>query len=268
MGDLIEFPDVKQSREKIRRLKNDLEALLLEREHLRSVICVNIQREYTLVFGGLEYQIYKASCDYLRLRRKKELIQAKKNRRERIDLKAVEARLDEEFRDYKKKLDEKMAEVNRALKASAMEFLSEEETKAIKKLYKQLVKRLHPDLNPSSTEAEIELFYRATEAYKRGDLKALQLIDAVVDDGERKDDEAFSSGVVEKEAERLEGLIEAVQKDMEAIKSGPPYTWRIYLEDEKKKAERLRQLKEELANFKTAIKTQEESINDLMGDER
>lgn len=160
MGDLIEFPDVKQSREKIRRLKNDLEALLLEREHLRSVICVNIQREYTLVFGGLEYQIYKASCDYLRLRRKKELIQAKKNRRERIDLKAVEARLDEEFRDYKKKLDEKMAEVNRALKASAMEFLSEEETMAIKKLYKQLVKRLHPDLNPSATEAEIELFHR------------------------------------------------------------------------------------------------------------
>ena len=102
MGDLIEFPDVKQSREKIRRLKNDLEALLLEREPLRSVICVNIQREYTLVFGGLEYQIYKASCDYLRLRRKKELIQAKKNRRERIDLKAVEARLDEDFSSTKR----------------------------------------------------------------------------------------------------------------------------------------------------------------------
>lgn len=268
MGDLIEFPDVNRSREKIRRLKNDLEALLLEREHLRSVVCVNIQREYTLAFGGLEYKIYKASCDYLRLRRKKDLIQAKKNRKEKIQLEAIEVQLDEEFLEYKKKLDEKMAEVNRVLKASAMEFLSEEETKAIKKLYKQLVKRLHPDLNPSATEAEIELFYRATEAYKRGALKALQLIDAVVDDGERKDDEAFSGGAVEKEVERLEGLIEAVQKDMEAIKSGPPYTWRIYLEDEKKKAERLRQLKEELANFKTAIKTQEESIHDLMGDER
>lgn len=146
--------------------------------------------------------------------------------------------------------------------------MSEEETKAIKKLYKQLVKRLHPDLNPSATEAEIELFYRATKAYKRGDLKALQLIDAVVDDAEGEDEEALSGGAVEKEAERLEGLIEAVQKDMEAIKSGPPYTWRIYLEDEKKKAERLRQLKEELANFKTAIKTQEESIHDIMGDER
>ena len=90
MGDLIEFPDVKQSMEKIRRLKEDLEALLLEREHLRSVVCVNIQREYTLVFGGLEYQIYKASCDYLRLRRKKELIQAKKNRQESIKIGNIE----------------------------------------------------------------------------------------------------------------------------------------------------------------------------------
>lgn len=96
----------------------------------------------------------------------------------------------------------------------------------------------------------------------------MRLIDAVVDDGEGEDDVASSGGAVEKEVERLEGLIEAVQEDMEAIKSGPPYTWRIFLEDEKKKAERLRQLKEELANFKTAIKTQEESIHDLMGDQR
>lgn len=268
MGDLIEFPDVKQSREAVRKLKEDLEALLLEREHLRSVVCVNIQREYTLVFGGLEYRLYKAFCDYLRLRRKKDLLQAKKNRQERIDLKAVEAQLDEEFRDYKKKLDEKMEEVNQALKASSMEFLSEEEMKTIKKLYKQLVKRLHPDLNPSATEAEIELFYRATEAYKRGDLRALRLIDAIVEGSEAKDDEASSGVVLEKELERLQGLIDAVQKDIDGIQSNPPYTWRIYLEDEKKKAEKLRQLKEELANFKAAIKTQEEYIRDLMGNVR
>lgn len=268
MGELIEFPDLKQSRETVRKLKQDLEALLLEREHLRSVVCVNIQREYTLIFGGLEYQLYKASCDYLRLRRKKDLIQAKKNRRERIDLKAVEAQLDEEFLEYKKKLDEKMSEVNQVLKDSAKEFLSEEETKAIKKLYKQLVKRLHPDLNPSATEAEIELFYRATEAYKRGDLKALRLIDAIVEGSEAEDDDLSSAVALEKESERLEGLIDGVQKDIEGIRSNPPYTWRIYLEDEKKKAEKLRQLKEELANFKTAIKTQQEYICDLMGDVR
>lgn len=268
MGDLVEFPDVKGSREKIRKLKEDLEALLLEREHLRSVICVNIQREYTLVFGGLEYQLYKASCDYLRLRRKKDLIQAKKNRKETIQLEAIEARLDEEFLEYKKKLDEKMEEVNQALKASSKEFLSEEETKALKKLYKQLVKRLHPDLNPSATEAEIELYYRATEAYKRGDLKALRLIDAVVEGSVAKDDEPSSGVDLEKEAERLQGLIDEVRGDIERIQSTPPYTWRIYLEDERKKAEKLRQLKEELASFKTAIKTQEEHIHDLMGDQR
>ena len=59
-----------------------------------------------------------------------------------------------------------------------------------------------------------------------------------------------------------------MKKDIDGIQSNPPYTWRIYLEDEKKKAEKLRQLKEELANFKTAIKTQEEYIHDLMGDAR
>ena len=74
--------------------------------------------------------------------------------------------------------------------------------------------------NPSATEAEIELFYRATEAYKRGDLKALRLIDAIVESNEAKDDEESSGAAMEKETERLEGLIEAVQKDIEGIKSG------------------------------------------------
>lgn len=212
----------------------------------------------------MEYKLYKASCDYLRLRRKKDLIQAKKNRQEKINIEAIEGQLDDEFVEYKKKLDEKIAEVNRALKRSAMEQLSDEEAKEIKKLYKNIVKRLHPDLHPSLSEAEKELFYRATEAYEHGDLAALKLIEAMVDSGEAEEALPSSVASLEKEAERLEDLIEGVQKAIEAIKSTPPYTWRIYLDDEEKKAEKLSQLKRDLANFETAIRTQEEAIWELM----
>lgn len=183
MGQIVEFPDVKESKEKIRRLKKELEELLLEKDHLQCVICQNIRTAYTLTFGDLEYKLYKASCDYLRLRRKK------------------------------------------------------------------------------------ELFYRATEAYEHGDLAALKLIDAMVDGGETEEALPSSAADLEKEVKRLEDLIEGVQKAIEAMKSTPPYTWRIYLEDEEKKAEKLSQLKRDLANFETAIRTQEEAIRDLMRDE-
>ena len=267
MGQIVEFPNVKESKEKIRRLKKELEELLLEKDHLQRITCQNIRTAYTLTFGDLEYKLYKASCDYLRLRRKKELIQAKKNRQEKINIKAIERQLDDEFVEYKKKLDEKIAEVNRALKRSAMERLSDDETKEIKKVYKSIVKRLHPDLHPSLSEPQKELFYRATEAYEHGDLAALKLIDAMVDSGETEEALPSSAASLEKEVKRLEDLIEGVQKAIEAMKSTPPYTWRIYLEDEEKKAEKLSQLKRDLANFETAIRTQEEAIRDLMRDE-
>lgn len=55
--------------------------------------------------------------------------------------------------------------------------------------------------------------------------------------------------------------------EIDLIKSTPPYTWSIYVEDEKKKAEKLRDLEADLKSFEDAIDTQEEFIKELMRDE-
>lgn len=89
----------------------------------------------------------------------------------------------------------------------------------------------------------------------------------MVGSGETEEALPSSGTDLEKEVKRLEDLIEGVQKAIEAMKSTLPYTWRIYLEDEEKKAEKLSQLKRDLANFETAIRTQEEAIWELMRDE-
>lgn len=78
MGQIIEFPDDKRSRERIQELKKTLEDLVFERDNLKFVICENIKTEYMLTFGSLEYKLYKAYCKYLRLKRKRDMIQAKK----------------------------------------------------------------------------------------------------------------------------------------------------------------------------------------------
>lgn len=64
----------------------------------------------------------------------------------------------------------------------------------------------------------------------------------------------------------MEGLVRKIQEEIDLIKENPPYSWKVYLEDEEKKAEKLEELKEDLENFKTAIRTQEEYIRDLMED--
>lgn len=179
----------------------------------------------------------------------------------------IEDKLDEEFADYKKKLDEKIGEINEVLSRAKSEVLSEEETKVLKKLYKNIVKSLHPDLNPLVTDAEKELFYNATEAYKNGDLPSLQIIYDIVCSGNDIEDSNLSGKSLDDEIERLEGLVGQIQDYINIIKSTPPYTWSIYLEDEKKKSKRLESLEDDLKSFEEAVRTQEEAIKDLMRDE-
>lgn len=267
MGEIIEFPDDKRSRERIQELKKTLESLVFERDNLKFVVCENIKTAYMLSFGSLEYRLYKAYCKYLRLKRKRDMIQAKKNRQEKIKMEVIDKKLDEEFADYKKKLDEKVYEINHALERSKAELLSEEDTKLLKKLYKNIVKRLHPDINPLITDGEKELFFTATEAYKDGDLASLQIIYDIVCSGHDKDGGDLTGKSLEDEVKRLEDLVDQVQREIDLIRSTPPYTWSIYVEDEKKKAEKLRDLEADLKSFEDAIDTQEECINEVMRDE-
>lgn len=265
MGQIIEFPDIKKLKEKIRFLRRELEDLYPEKEHLVGVICENIQRDYTLVFGSLEYKLYEAYCEYLRLRRKRDLIQAKKNRGEKPDMEAIESRLDEEFCDYKRRLEEQMEEINEAIEKSKLKLLPEEDQKELKTLYKAIVKRLHPDLNPSITEGEKELFYNATESYKLGDLNTLRIIYDLTVKGE-EEELSLPNDSLQEEVERLEKAVVAIREEIERIKSNPPYTLKIYLEDERKKAVRLYTLRSETQSFYRAIQTQEEAIRDMMED--
>lgn len=267
MGQIIEFPDDKKSRERTRELKKTLESLVFERDNLEFVVCENIKTEYLLIFGSIEYRIYKTYCTYLRLKRKRDMIQAKKNRQEKIMLEEIEDKLDEEFADYKKKLDEKIGETNEALSRAKLEVLSEEETKLLKKLYKKIVKNLHPDINPSVTDAEKKLFYNATEAHKNGDLPSLQIIYDIVCSGHDIKDEDLSGKSLDDDIERLEGLVGQIQDYIKIIKSTQPYTWKVYLEDEKKRRDKLRSLEGDLKSFEEAVRTQEEAIKVLMRDE-
>lgn len=266
MGEIIEFPAYKEAKEKLIELKKTLAELVFEKDNLEFVICKNIKTQYMLTFGSLEYKLYKAYCKYLRLRRKKDMIQAKKNRQEMIDIEGIENELDDEFAEYKKVLDGKISDMKEALKRSEMDFLTDEEEILIKSLYKKIVKKIHPDINPEISDEEKEFFYKATDSYKNGDLMTIQIIYDIVFSTEDSDTEALSDKSLKDEVKRLEELIGKIQKDIDLIKSQPPYTWKVFVEDKIKRAEKLKELQNNLEAYEEAIRSQEEYVEDLMRD--
>lgn len=167
MGYIMEPLEMQELKKQIRELKEHIADLMLQRDELRFVICENIKTEYMLTIGQLEYKVYQAYCQYLRLRRKKEMMQACKNRKQPIRIDEIERTLNVEFLEYQQKLDEKIREMKEALNRSKMDLLSPEKTSEIKKKYHMIVKQLHPDLHPSLSDAKKELFYQATEAFAR-----------------------------------------------------------------------------------------------------
>lgn len=102
------------------------------------VECKNIEMMYMLAVGGLKYKAYQLECQVLRLKRKVELIQARKNRQERISVPEIEDALDAEFTIYQASLEEKINKVNAAIERSHGQALSDEDARELKKLTEAL----------------------------------------------------------------------------------------------------------------------------------
>ena len=55
-GRIILFPDFQKLKDDVEKLRTELSMLMLERDELRFAICKNIEMEYMLKLGSLEYK--------------------------------------------------------------------------------------------------------------------------------------------------------------------------------------------------------------------
>ena len=263
-SNVIVFTDFEKLKSEVEKKRTELSMLLLERDELQFVICKNIETEYMLKLGSIEYKAYEAQCAALRLKRKIDLIQAKKNRQEKIIISAIEETLDEEFAEYQKQLDEQIDKVNAAIKRSKAEVLSDEENKELKKLYRKIAKALHPDINPDVSEAQVQLFDNAVSAYKSGDLGTLRIISEMVGNNPLPEQHKDAMTQLVEERERLEGLLESIRESIENIKSEYPYTMKDILEDTKKTEQKKQELESVIEQYNELISIYKAKIEEML----
>lgn len=264
--DIIIFPEFDKIKNEIERLRIELSMLLLERDELQFVICRNIEAKYTLEFGSIEYRAYEAQCTALRLKRKIELIQAKRNRQEPVSIVAIEEILDQEFASYQKQLDERISKMNEALQWKESDVLSESDSKELKMLYRKLVKILHSDMNPERTDAQRELFEHAVTAYKNGDLATLRMIDAMVGSETLVKQLGDTIEQLNEEKRRLQNLLKKIQESIDQIKTRYPYTMKEILENEEKTEQLRQQYEEILGQYEERILFYRIKIEEMMGE--
>ena len=263
-ADIILFPDIEKLQKGIEKTRIELSTLLLRRDELQFVICKNIETEYMLKLGAAEYKAYEAQCTALRLKRKIELIQAKINRQEKVIIADIEKILDTEFAEYQKRLNEQIEKMNGALRRSKARVLTSEENKELKKLYRSIVKALHPDINPDVSEAQIDLLNNAVQAYKNGDLETLRIIAAMAGDPAQTAQGKSTPAVLAAEKERLKKLLNSVIDSIEKIKSEYPYTMKEILDDEAKTEQKKQEFEDILCRYRELIVIYKAKLEEML----
>lgn len=263
-NNVIVFPIFEKLKSEVEKMRTELSMLLLDRDELQFVICKNIETEYMLKLGSIEYKAYEAQCTVLRLKRKIELIQAQKNRQEKVIISAIEEMLDNEFAEYQKQLDEQIDKMNDALKQSKAEFLSDEDNKELKKLYRNIVKALHPDINPDVSDAQLQLFDNAVSAYKSGDLVTLRIINEMVGNNPLPEQRKDAMTQLVEEQERLQGLLKSIRENINNIKSEYPYTVKDIIEDAEKTEQKKQELESILEQYNELISIYTARIEEML----
>lgn len=222
---VIVHPQIQALQYEIEKLHQEFIEAVLVKDELLYVQNPNIMTEYMLKVGYLEVELFELECEFAMLKRKKALIQRYINHQEEIDWPTIDTILEIEFKEYQQKILLEQQKLEFAQVRNSLPSLSEQKSQELKTLYRQVVKALHPDLNPNVSEQGKKLLIKAIEAYSRGDVQTLEVIEKLVINKEVDDE-----GLVFKK-QRLESTLKNVLNQIKDIQMNHPYLLKYKLED-------------------------------------
>jgi hypothetical protein len=282
MQNIILNIEYEQLLNEIKTLRDEIGNLFEEKDFLVHHTCKLLNAEYIKKIGFLEYEAFKCQCEVLRLKRNLSLIQTKINRQEPIDEDEIKTQLDIEYSEYIKKMEEMATNMQDSIKAKESS-MSEKDGLEMKKIYRSLVKKLHPDLNPNLTQKESELFLLSVNAYENGDFDTLKVIEVLAANIKEMNDKdmvkSFKSflGLGEDDSISEMELLKITKKncqnkkdnlanDITSIKADFPYNQIDFLSDEYKVEKKQSQLNATISEYKETIIKLEKYIFELIND--
>ena len=234
--------------EQVRQAKQDILTVLFEIDHITLQENPRIEADYAVKIGYLENEVLEARIAMRRAQRKVTLARAQANNGLAVDESGIEKQLDTELEDWDNKLSTAVANYYQQVEARcSLVPLSPADSEELKRLFRQLAKRLHPDINPNQTDEEAALFALAQMAYQAGDLNTLRSLVSTLGPGTDEPDptdELQLSALLTV----LQAQLQVHEADLAAVKEAFPYCFKEKLADPQwvaNKAQELQATKDE-----------------------
>jgi hypothetical protein len=225
-------------------LREQLARALTELQELTKTIIPFLSDLYTAKIGPLELELFALHHRNLWKKRKLELSQKALTEGGSPDLDHMETMLDQEFREWKlqkEELQEKIPKAHNRLPT----LMNDAETDEFRELFRLLVRKLHPDINPCQNDKQRMLWFSLQGAYEKGDIRKLNEVATTLGHAGSLPflPECSTSEAWEKAKGELEKKIAALNAEIRQIKTAYPYTLRDQLQNDRWIEEKLTQLR-------------------------
>ncbi len=156
---------------------DQIAACLTDLQDLEGLRRVTLGR-YAAAFADRLTTLDQLEVDAARLKREIDLIQQAVNRGEEPDHAAIDRTLTDEFAEWLERLAAAAESYSRQ-RGVLDHLLDPQRATRLRKAFRALVKRLHPDLHPDQPAHHVELWHRAMSAYDGTDLDSLEAIEVI-----------------------------------------------------------------------------------------
>ena len=112
--DIVISPEVMEKRNRLAALRAELADLYEKREYMVSHERDQLTALYTSLIGQLQYEEYALKVAVSKLKRTSELIQAKRNRGEHVDMYSIEQQVETEFREHQRRIEQQLEDIKAA----------------------------------------------------------------------------------------------------------------------------------------------------------
>ena len=217
--------------------------------------------EYIRVFGKYLIDLFEAKVDCIRVKKLIALAQAQINKGLTPDMTEINGIVKEQMLSYYEELDNLVKEHEDSKKA---EIIPAHEAMRIKKIYREIAKTLHPDINPATAKdpALQDLWNRVVIAYKCNHLDEIEELQILVNKALDERDIDVSKIVIPDIQEKILALEEKINK----IITTDPYNYKFLLEDNEETEQRIRDLEDEIKQYNDYKEQLEVTLRAITGD--
>lgn len=226
-------------------LKDEYVKLLNDKDVLLNWGVPQLEALYTTHIGTWQLQKLQTQLRIKALKLKMEMIRSCLNRNQPVDLAAIELEVAVFLADAEELIGQESQKLERAqILLSSLE--TPERSRELRKLYRELAKQLHPDVNNDLTPELIQLWHLVREAYQWGDLEKMKALQIAY---EKELAVRIPEMSIESLTQKIESLITGIkrlQDEIRDIKNEFPFTLEHQLKDPAWIAEQTLRLKEEI----------------------